>query len=91
MKNTIKQQTIDAIKKVLKRNRKYYISSDFPFVQTFLYYITYRGKVMNEYLRDRGFLIMDAKDVDIAKIDGRKVRGNRNIYIKAENFIRYRK
>jgi len=91
MKNTIKQQTIDAIKKVLKTNRKYYISSDFPFVQTVLYYITYRGKVMNEYLRDRGYLLMNAKDVNIASIDGKKVRGNRNIYIKTENFIRYKK
>ena len=33
MKTTIKQATINTINKVLRTNKKFYISSDFPFIQ----------------------------------------------------------
>ena len=54
MKTTIKQQTIEAINKVLRSNKKFYISSDFPFIQLVGLYLTYQAKVMNEYLREKG-------------------------------------
>ena len=93
MKTTIKQATINTINKVLRTNKKFYISSDFPFVQLVGLYLTYQAQVMNEYLREKGFTVVRAKDIDL-KRTGRtdvKVRANRNIWIKTENFINYKK
>ena len=93
MKTTIKQATINTINKVLRTNKKFYISSDFPFVQLVGLYLTYQAQVMNEYLREKGFTVVRAKDIDL-KRTGRtdvKVRANRNIWLKTENFINYKK
>jgi hypothetical protein len=88
-KPTIKERTIEIVQKVLRSHRKYYISSDFPFLQILNFYITYQGKIMNDYLRQKGYLIVKAKEIDIQRIDGRKVRKNRNVYITANNYIQY--
>jgi hypothetical protein len=91
--DTIKQSTIRIIKEVLHKNKKFYISSDFPFTQLIGLYLTYQAHVMNEFLRERGFTIVRARDIDL-KRTGRtdvKVRANRNIWIKTENFINYKK
>jgi maleate cis-trans isomerase len=90
MKTTIKQATIEMINKVLKSNKKFYISSDFPFVQLVGFYLTYQAQVMNEYLREKGFTVVRAKDVNLKRTDV-KVRANRNIWLKTENFINYKK
>ena len=76
MKTTIKQATINTINKVLRTNKKFYISSDFPFIQLVGLYLTYQAKVMNEYLREKGFTV---------------VRANRNIWLKTKDFINYKK
>ena len=94
MKATIKQQTIEAINKVLRTNKKFYISSDFPFVQIINFYLTHQGRVMNQYLIEKGFTVVLAKDVDLNKLTGRtdvNVRANRNIWIKTANYINYKK
>ena len=90
MKTTIKQQTIEAINKVLRSNKKFYISSDFPFVQLIGLYLTYQAKVMNQYLIEKGFTVVLAKDVDLKRTDV-KVRANRNIWLKTKDFINYKK
>lgn len=90
MKTTIKQATINTINKVLKSNKKFYISSDFPFVQIINFYLTYQAQVMNEFLRSKGFTIVQAKDVDLKRSDV-NVRANRNIWIKTANYINYKK
>ena len=90
MKTTIKQATIEMINKVLKSNKKFYISSDFPFVQLVGFYLTYQAQVMNEYLREKGFTVVRAKDVNLKRTDV-KVRANRNIWLKTANFINYKK
>jgi maleate cis-trans isomerase len=90
MKTTIKQATINTINKVLKSNKKFYISSDFPFVQIVNFYLTYQAQVMNEFLRSKGFTIVQAKDVDLKRSDV-NVRANRNIWIKTANYINYKK
>jgi hypothetical protein len=49
---------------------------------------------MNQYLQGKGFTMVQAKDVDLNRLTGRtdvKVRANRNIWIKTENFINYKK
>jgi hypothetical protein len=92
--NTIKHQTIEAINKVLRSHKKFYISSDFPFVQIINFYLTHQGKVMNQYLIQKGFTVVLAKDVDLNRLTGRtdvKVRANRNVWIKTKNFINYKK
>ena len=89
LKSTIKARTIEAVQKVLRSHRKYYISSDFPFLQIVNFYVTYQGKIMNDYLRQKGYLIVKAEEIDISGIDGRKVRKNRNVYITANNYIQY--
>jgi hypothetical protein len=89
MKATIKQQTIEAINKVLRTHKKFYISSDFPFVQIINFYLTHQGRVMNQYLREKGFTVVLAKDVDLKRTDV-NVRANRNIWIKTVNYINYR-
>jgi hypothetical protein len=91
MKTTVKQQTINAVKKVLEKRRKYYISSDFPIVQMIDYYITYQGRVMNEYLRQRGYTLVKANEIDLSQIDNKKVRANRNVWITFNNYLRYKK
>lgn len=90
MKATIKQQTIEAINKVLRSNKKFYISSDFPFVQLVGLYLTYQAKIMNQYLIEKGFTVVLAKDVDLKRTDV-NVRANRNIWIKTANYINYKK
>jgi hypothetical protein len=89
-RTTIKEKTIEAIKAVLRSRRKYYISSDFPFLQIINFYLTYQGKVMNNYLHSKGYLIVVAKEIDTARIDGRKVRKNRNVFITMNNYIQYK-
>ena len=92
--NTIKQATIEAINKVLRSHKKFYISSDFPFVQIINFYLTHQGRVMNQYLIQKGFTVVLAKDVDLNKLTGRtdvNVRANRNIWIKTANYINYKK
>jgi hypothetical protein len=92
--DTIKQATIEAIDKVLRSHKKFYISLDFPFVQLIGFYLTYQAKIMNQYLQGKGFTMVQAKDVDLNRLTGRtdvKVRANRNIWIKTENFINYKK
>ena len=91
---TIKQQTIEAVNKVLRTRKKFYISSDFPFVQIVNFYLTHQGRVMNQYLIQKGFTVVLAKDVDLNRLTGRSdvnVRANRNIWIKTENYINYKK
>jgi hypothetical protein len=90
MKTTIKQATIEAINKVLRTNKKFYISSDFPFIQLIGIYLTYQAKIMNQYLIEKGFTVVRAKDVNLKRTDV-KVRANRNIWLKTENFINYKK
>ena len=90
MKTTIKQVTIEAINKVLRTNKKFYISSDFPFIQLIGIYLTYQAKIMNQYLIEKGFTVVRAKDVNLKRTDV-KVRANRNIWLKTENFINYKK
>jgi hypothetical protein len=90
MKTTIKQATINTINQVLKTNKKFYISSDFPFIQLVGLYLTYQAQVMNKYLIEKGFTVVKAKDVNLQRTDV-KVRANRNIWIKTENFINYKK
>ena len=90
MKATIKQATINTINKVLRSNKKFYISSDFPFIQIANLYLTYQAQVMNKYLIEKGFTVVRAKDVNLQRTDV-KVRANRNIWIKTENFINYKK
>ena len=90
MKTTIKQTTIEAINKVLRSHKKFYISSDFPFVQLIGLYLTYQAKVMNQYLIEKGFTMVQGKDVDLKRTDV-KVRANRNIWLKTANFINYKK
>ena len=89
LKPTIKARTIEAVQKVLRSHRKYYISTDFPFLQIVNFYVTHQGKIMNDYLRQKGYLIVKAKEIDIQRIDGRKVRKNSNVYITANNYIQY--
>ena len=91
---TIKGVTIEAINKVLRTNKKFYISSDFPFLQLDGFYLTYQAKIMNKYLIEKGFTMVQAKDVDLnalTKQSDVKVRANRNIWIKTEKFINYKK
>ena len=90
MKTTIKQATINTIDRVLNSNKKFYISSDFPFVQLVGLYLTYQAQVMNKYLIEKGFTVVRAKDVNLQRTDV-KVRANRNIWLKTENFINYKK
>jgi hypothetical protein len=88
---TIKQQTINEVKKVLKKSKKFYTSSDFPFLQIINFYITYQGRVMNQYLRQRGFIIVKAKELDLFKSDEKhSIRGNRNVWISTKNYINYK-
>lgn len=90
--DTIKQSTIRIIKEVLHQNKKYYVSSDFPFVQMIGFIITYQAKVMNKFLHERGFMRVKAKELDFKLIDSDvKVRGNRNVYITMNNYLRYKK
>jgi hypothetical protein len=90
--DTIKQSTIRQIKEVLHQNKKYYISSDFPFVQIIGLYLTYQAKVMNKFLHERGFMRVKAKEIDFNMINSNvKVRGNRNVYITMNNYLRYKK
>jgi hypothetical protein len=94
MKTTIKQATIEAINKVLRSHKKFYISSDFPFVQLIGLYLTYQAKIMNQYLIEKGFTVVLAKDVDLNRLTGCsdvKVRANRNIWIKTGDYINYKK
>ena len=90
MKATIKQATIEAINKVLRSHKKFYISSDFPFVQIINFYLTHQGRVMNQYLIQKGFTVVLAKDVNLKRTDV-KVRANRNIWLKTKDFINYKK
>ena len=49
---------------------------------------------MNKYLIEKGFTMVQAKDVDLnalTKQSDVKVRANRNIWIKTEKFINYKK
>jgi len=49
---------------------------------------------MNKYLIQKGFTMVMAKDVDLNKLTGKsdvKVRANRNVWIKTEKFINYKK
>ena len=91
---TIKVITIEAIDKVLHTHKKFYISTDFPFLQLDGFYLTYQAKIMNKYLQEKGFTMIQAKDVDLNKLTGKsdvKVRANRNVWIKTEKFINYKK
>jgi maleate cis-trans isomerase len=89
---TIKQATINEVKKVLRKNKKFYTSSDFPFVQIINFYITYQGKIMNEYLRQKGFVIVKAKEISLFKSNEKhSIRDNRNIWIKVNDYINYKK
>jgi len=89
---TIKQQTINEVKKVLKKGKKFYISTDFPFLQLDGFYLTYKAKIMNTYLRQKGYLMLKAKDYDFSLVDKKnRIRANRNIWITATNFINYKK
>lgn len=89
---TIKQQTINEVKEVLKKRKKFYISTDFPFLQLDGFYLTYKAKIMNAYLRQKGYLMLKAKDYDLSLADKKnRIRGNRNIWITATNFINYKK
>ena len=91
MKTTVKQQTINEVKKVLQKHRKFYISSDFPFVQIIRFHITYQGRVMNEYLRQRGFTLVKANEIDLTQLGNFKIRANRNVWITFNNYLRYKK
>ena len=53
-------------------------------------YLTYQAKIMNQYLIEKGFTVVRAKDVNLKRTDV-KVRANRNIWLKTENFINYKK
>jgi hypothetical protein len=55
-----------------------------------LFYITYRGKVMNEYLRSLGYTLVKAREVDIANMGKRKIKGDRNIWLTFDNYVNYR-
>lgn len=89
---TIKQQTINEVKTVLKKRKKFYVSTDFPFLQMNGIYLTYKAKIMNAYLRQKGYLMLKAKDYDLSLADRKnKIRGNRIIWITATNFINYKK
>jgi hypothetical protein len=49
---------------------------------------------MNKYLIEKGFTMVIAKDVNLSKLTGHpdvKVRANRNVWIKTEKFINYKK
>jgi len=92
--NTIKQATIDTIDQVLKSHKRFYVSTDFPFLQLDGFYLTYKAKIMNQYLIEKGYTMVRAKDVDLntlTKQSDVKVRANRNIWIKTENYINYKK
>ena len=90
-KTTIKQQTITAIKKVLRRSKKYYVKADFPFKQEQDGYITHQGRVFREYMRSKGFIWVKASEINIEAIDGRKLRKNNTIVIKPGNFIQFKR
>lgn len=86
--NTIKQETIDEVKKVLNKRKNFYVSTDFPFLQVNGLYLTYKAKVMNAYLRQKGYLMLKAKDYDFSLADKKhRITGNRIIWITATNFI----
>jgi hypothetical protein len=87
---TIKQETINIINKVLRSHKKFYISTDFPFIQLTGFYLNYRAKIMNTYLQEKGYTMVRAKDVNLKRTDV-NVRGSRNIWLKTENFINYKK
>ena len=94
VKTTIKATTIETIDKVLRSHKKFYTSIDFPFLQLDGFYLTYQAKIMNKYLQEKGFTMIQAKDVDLNKLTGKsdvKVRANRNVWIKTEKFINYKK
>jgi hypothetical protein len=94
LRKTIKATTIEAIDKVLRSHKKFYISTDFPFAQLEKFFLTYKAKIMNKYLQEKGFTMVQAKDVDLNKLTGKsdiKVRANRNVWIKTEKFINYMK
>ena len=91
---TIKQETINTINKVLRTKKKFYISTDFPFIQLVGLYLTYQAKVINTYLQEKGFTMVRAKDVNLDRLTGDvnvKVRANRNIWLKTANYINYKK
>lgn len=88
---TIKQQTIEAIKKVLRRSKKYYVKADFPFQQEKDGYITHQGRVFREYMRSKGFMWVRAKEINTDAIDGRKLRKNNTVVIKPGNYITYKR
>ena len=88
--DTLKLATIEEVKKVLRKGKKFYTSSDFPFMQMDGFYLTYKAKIMNEYLRKKGFLIVKAKEIGLSKSNGKhSIRANRNIWITATNYINY--
>jgi len=90
-KTTIKEQTITAIKKVLRRGRKYYVKADFPFVHQRDGYMTHQGRVFKEFMHSRGYMWVSANEIDIEKIDNRKLKSNNTVVIKPGNYIQYKK
>ena len=88
---SVKAATIADIQATLAKRRKYYISSDFPFIQTKDGYTTYQGRILEKFLREKGYVRVRANEIDLARIDNRNVRGNRNVMIKLKDYIQFKK
>jgi hypothetical protein len=90
--DTLKLATIEEVKKALRKGKKFYTSSDFPFIQMDGFYLTYRAKIMNMYLRKRGYLMIKAKEIGLSKSNEKhSIRANRNIWISVTNYINYKR
>jgi hypothetical protein len=88
--HTIKEATIADIKSVLKKRKKFYLSTDFPFKQMTGIYCTYQGKVLNDYLRSKGYIFVRANKIDLPSLTKNKINGNRNIILKFSSYINYK-
>lgn len=87
---TIKEATIADVNEVLKKRRKFYFASDFPFTQLIGFYLTYQGRVMNRYLLDKGYIFVKAKNLNMSALTKKKVRANRNVILKLSKYIAYK-
>jgi hypothetical protein len=91
----IKEQTIQMIEEVLKQNKKYYRSSEFPFKTHNGNYSTHQGAVLRYYLRENGYVNVRVSEIstqffiDNQDSINKSLRGQpvSNIFLKPSNTI----
>jgi hypothetical protein len=89
--HTVKEATIADIKSVLKSRKKFYLTTDFPFTQMLGGYLTYQARVMNEYLRENGYIFVRAGNLNMSALTKKKIRTNKNVILKLSRYISYKR